>query len=360
MINIAEPQIGVEEIQKVTEVLKSKILAQGEFVYQFETSFAKFLDIEFAAAVSSGTAALHAIMAALPIYPGDKVLTTPFSFVASSNAVLYCGAVPVFVDIDPNTYNISPAALEEAIKKHPDAKAVLVVHIFGLPSDMDDICYLTKKNKLYLIEDCAQAHGALYKGRKVGTFGEAAAFSFYSTKNITSGEGGMVVTSSPEINRKVRMFINHGQSKKYQHDILGYNYRMSNIHAAIGIEQLKKLGEFNQKRILNAQYYYKNIKNKKVVLPYTPKESTHVYHQFVLQTENRKKFIKHLHENGVGSAVHYPEIIPRQKLYRDRFNYREKWPAAEKLCRRCVSIPVHQGLTEQQFRYIVKVVNSYA
>ncbi|MTI81809.1 MAG: DegT/DnrJ/EryC1/StrS family aminotransferase [Firmicutes bacterium] len=359
MIPIAQPLIGIEEENKVIEVLNSKMLAQGEYVKQFESDFANYLGAKYATATSSGTSALHAVMDGLSISPGDKVITTPFSFIASANAILYCGAEPVFADIDPQTYNISPDNLAAAVKKHPDAKAVLMVHLYGLPADMDGICQIVKENSLYLLEDCAQAHGAAYKGKKVGTFGDAAAFSFYPTKNITSVEGGMVVTNNHQLNQRVKMFINHGQSKRYHHDLLGYNFRMTNIHAAVGIEQLKKLDEFNQQRIENAEYYLKHIKNPRVTLSYKPDDCTHVYHQFTLQSEEREGLINHLHKNEVGYAIHYPLIIPRQKLYQRKFNYQESWPVAEEVAQRCVSIPVHPGLTPKQRQYIVEVVNSY-
>lgn len=177
MINIVKPQIGMEEQQEVIKVLNSGMLASGQWVTQFERDFAAYLQVPFGVATSSGTTALHALMLALGIGEGDKVITTPFSFVASANAILYCGAEPIFVDIDPQTYNICPRALAETVEQHPDAKAVLVVHIFGLPAEMGEICQLTKKYGLLLIEDCAQAHGAEYQGQKVGTFGIAAAFS---------------------------------------------------------------------------------------------------------------------------------------------------------------------------------------
>lgn len=359
MINIAEPQLGIEEKERVLEVLNSKMLASGEYVKQFEKEFAAYHNMQHAVATSSGTTALHAMINALPVEPGDKVFTTPFSFVASANALLYCGLVPVFVDIDPKTYNISSAALAEAIKEHPDAKAVLVVHIFGLPADMDEIAALASENNLLLLEDCAQSHGAVYKGEKVGTFGTAAAFSFYPTKNITSGEGGMVLTNNQQLAEQVRRFINHGQSCRYHHDFLGYNFRMTNIHAAIGIEQLKKLDKFNCKRIANANYYLNNIDNSKVLLPYTPPSCTHVYHQFTIQVEEREKFISYMQNKQIGCAVHYPLLIPNQKLYAEYQRDRLSWPTAEALCKHCVSIPVHPGLSEQQLQYIAEAVNSY-
>lgn len=359
MIPIAQPQMGIEELGKVVEVINSGMLASGSYVEQFESDFARYHDIQYAVSTSSGTTALHSIMQALFISKGDKVITTPFSFVASANSILYCGAVPVFVDIDAETYNISTTALAQTIKDNPDAKAILVVHIFGLPANMDEITRLARENNLLLIEDCAQAHGATYKGKKVGTFGDAAAFSFYPTKNITCGEGGMVITCREDIVRQVRMFINHGQRERYQHEILGYNFRMTNIHAALGIEQLKKLDYFNQRRIENADYYLKKIKHPSMVLPARPANRTHVYHQFTLQLEQREHFISYLKRQKVDCAVHYPVIIPKQKLYSDQFKYTESWPVAEKLSTRCVSIPIHPGVNQQHRKYIVEVINNY-
>jgi dTDP-4-amino-4,6-dideoxygalactose transaminase len=359
MIPIAEPQLGIEEQKAISEVLASKMLASGKWVNEFQSRFADYLNTDYAVATSSGTTALHAALEALQITTGDKIITSPFSFVASSNAILYCGAIPIFVDIDPLTYNISAPALEETIKKHPDAKAILVIHIYGQPAEMDTICRLARENNLLLIEDCAQAHGAIYQDKKVGTFGDAAAFSFYPTKNITCGEGGMVATNNEEVANRVRMLINHGQSKRYHHDILGYNFRMTNLHAAIGLEQLKKLDSFNQKRIINAEYYYHNIKNSQLVLPYKSKKCKHVYHQFTVQCEDRDRFMNYLTKNGISCAIHYPISIPKQKLYMDKFNYQEIWPVAESLCSNCLSIPVHPGLTREQLQYIVEVVNDY-
>ncbi len=359
MINIAEPQVGKEEINKVVEVLNGKMLASGEYVRQFEKEFAAYHQVQHGVATSSGTAALHAMFAALPLKPGDKVFTTPFSFVASANALLYCGLQPVFVDIDPKTYNLSPQALAAALAEHPDGKAILVVHIFGLPADMDEICELARQNKLLLLEDCAQSHGAEYKGKKTGTFGTAAAFSFYPTKNMTTGEGGMVITNDQQLAERIRMFINHGQSARYRHDVLGYNFRLTNIQAAIGIEQLKKLDYFNRKRIANANYYLTHIENDKVLLPNTPADRTHVYHQFTVQVEERERFMAYLKQKGIGCAVHYPLLIPKQKLYTKIYRFSNSWPVAEALSNRCVSIPVHPGLSAEQLQYIAEAVNSY-
>lgn len=359
MISIVKPQIGEAERQEVIKVLNSGMLASGEWVAQFEKDFASYLQVPFGVATSSGTTALHALMLALGIQEGDKVLTTPFSFVASANAIIYCGAQPIFVDIDPNTYNICPKALAEAIRQHPDAKAVLVVHIFGLAAQMKEICHLTDKHGLLLIEDCAQAHGAEYQGEKVGTFGVAAAFSFYPTKNITCGEGGMVTTSDEKIAHSVARIINHGQHKRYHHHQLGYNFRLTNIHAAIGIQQLKKLDKFNQQRISNAEFYRQHINNNNIRLPYQPDNCKHVYHQFTVQVSMRERFAAYLQQQGIGCAVHYPIPIPHQPLYRQMYNFSQRWPVAEALCCNCLSIPVYPGLTPTHLQYITEVVNNY-
>ncbi|WP_066634986.1 DegT/DnrJ/EryC1/StrS family aminotransferase [Desulfolucanica intricata] len=359
MIPHVKPLLGNEEEAKVIEVLRSGMLAAGSYVFEFEQAFKSYINTKYALATSSGTTALHVIMEAMGIGVGDKVFTTPFSFIASSNSILYTGATPIFVDIDPKTYNISPDGLEAAIKKHPEGKAVLVVHLFGLPADMSPIMELANKNNLFILEDCAQAHGAAYRGQNVGTFGKAAAFSFYPSKNITSGEGGIVVTDDPVLEEKMRMLVNHGQRKRYYHELVGYNYRMTNIHAAIGLEQLKKLDSFNKRRRENAQYYNQNITNPLIQKPQVPPDRTHVYHQYTLIVDNREKFTNYLTANEIGYGIHYPIIIPAQECYRNNPGSSGSWPVAEEIARRCVSIPVHPALSRSDLITITKTINNY-
>lgn len=359
MIPHVKPLLGKEEEDKVIEVLRSGMLAAGSYVQEFEEQFKRYHDCRYAIATSSGTTALHVILEALGIGAGDKVITTPFSFISTANAILYTGATPVFVDIDPATYNLSPTQLDSTLKNHPEAKAVIVVHLFGLPADMDEIMEIANKHNLFVLEDCAQAHGATYRDQKVGTFGKASAFSFYPTKNITSGEGGMVLTNDPAVEEKVRMLVNHGQRQRYCHDIVGYNYRMTNIHAAIGLEQLKKLDQYNQRRIVNAKFYDTHIVNPGIQKPGLPPGRKHVYHQYTLQVKNRDAFASYLSNNGIGCGIHYPSIIPAQKAYSNIAGCSGPWPVAEALANSCISIPVHPALAGSDLTTIVEAINNF-
>jgi len=359
LIPHVKPLLGKEEEDRVIEVLRSGRLAAGSYVQEFEEQFKKYHHSKYAIATSSGTTALHVILQALGIGAGDKVITTPYSFIATANAILYTGATPVFVDIDPVTYNLSPSELAATVKNHPEAKAILVVHLFGLPADMDAILEIAKRYNLIVLEDCAQAHGAAYRGQKVGTFGKAAAFSFYPTKNITSGEGGMVLTDDPTIEEKVRILVNQGQRRRYCHELVGYNYRMTNIHAAIGLEQLKKLDLYNQKRIANAKYYDEHIINPCIQKPVSPPDRKHVYHQYTLQVKNRDAFTAHLDANGIGCGIHYPSIIPAQPAYKHMAGCSGSWPVAAALADSCVSIPVYPALSRSDLTTVVEVINNY-
>lgn len=257
MINIAKPIITDEEIEAVTEVLKSGMLAQGKKVEQFQKEFAQYTQSKYGVATSSGTTALHTALVAADIGPGDEVITTPFTFAATANSVLYSGAKPVFADIDPKTFNLDAASVEEKITDK--TKAILPVHLYGQPADMDAICEVAQKHDLKIIEDAAQAHGAVYKGKKIGSIGDLGCFSFYPTKNITTGEGGMVTTNNEELAEKAGMVRAHGESQRYEHEILGYNYRMTDIAASIGLTQLKHIDEFNAKRNENAEYLTQHL-----------------------------------------------------------------------------------------------------
>lgn len=251
MIPIAKPNIGEEEKNAVMEVLESGMLAQGLKVKEFEERFAKYIGTKYAVATSNGTTALHIALLSSGIKKGDEVITTPFSFIASATSILFCNAVPVFADIKTKTFNINPNKIEKAITKK--TKAIMVVHLYGQSSEMDRIKEIANKKKLSLIEDACQAHGAENNGKRVGSIGDIGCFSFYPTKNMTTGEGGMITTNDHVIAEKVRLLRDHGQKERYEHVIVGYNYRMTNIAAAIGIEQLQKLEQFNKKRRENAK-----------------------------------------------------------------------------------------------------------
>lgn len=358
MIALAKPMLGIEEQTLVNEVLSSGKLAQGEYVERFERDFALFLGSKHCVATSSGTSALHVALLSLGIKPGDKVITTPFSFIATANAILYVQAVPVFCDINLQDYNISPQELLDIIKKHPDAKAIIIVHLYGYPARMAELMAIAGKYGLAVIEDCAQAHGASINGRKVGTFGHFGVFSFYPTKNMTCGEGGMLSTQDGDLAEKARRLINHGQTAKYRHDVLGYNYRMTDIHAAIGIAQLHKLTCFNERRKAIAARYSREITNPAFVKPVCLTGFEHVYHQYTLRVDNRSSLIKFLETQGIGYGIHYPAAIPDQPLYQQREilgSFRNAREASEKV----VSIPVHPGLTEQEVDYIVSSLQKY-
>lgn len=359
MIPQIKPLLGREEESGVLEVLRSGMLAAGSRVEEFEKQFCAYNNSRYAIASSSGTTALHAMMEAVGIGTGDKVFLTAYSFIASANAIKYAGANPIFVDIDPVTGNLSPEELKKNIKKHPGAKAVLVVHIFGLPAEMDEIAELAQKHNIILLEDCAQAVGASYRGVKVGNFGRAAAFSFYPTKNMTSGEGGMVVTGDSSVAEKARIIINQGQRRRYFHEVVGYNYRMSDVHAAIGLAQLEKLERFNRKRIENAKFYDRKITNPKIEKPVFIPDRVHVFNQYTIRVAGREKFTRYLSEKGIGYGIYYPMIIPDQIPYRNARDVGGHWPEAKKLAGRCVSIPIYPSLTPEELRFIVETINNY-
>jgi perosamine synthetase len=358
MITIAKPAIGSEEKAAVLKVMDSGMIASGLVVNEFQNNFARYVGTKYGVATTSGTTALEVAIRSLGITRGDKVITTPFSFIASTNAIVYVGAEPIFADIDPNTYNLTPEGINSAIEMNPDAKAVLIVHLFGQSCNMDEIVSVVKQKNILLIEDCAQAHGAMWNGKKVGGFGDVAAFSFYPTKNMATGEGGMVTTNRVDVAEKAQMYVNHGMKVRYHHDVVGYNYRMTNIAAAIGIEQLKKLDGFNDERIRHAELYKRFIRNPLVVIPGSPKETHHVYHQYSVRVKNRKRddLIKLFEKNGIGYGVFYPLTIPEQACY-NQFNFKKVWANADLVKEEILSIPVHPLLSDDDIKTVSDVIN---
>jgi len=365
MIPIARPMISDDEIQAVTAVLKSGMLAQSKVVEEFENAFADYVGVRNAIAVSNGTVSLDIALKAIGIKPGDEVIVPSFTFIATANAVLFQGAKPVFADVDERTFNINPNDVLEKVSDK--TKAIIAVHLFGHPFDVYAIQEICEDNNLYLIEDCAQAHGAEYEGTKVGGFGIAGCFSFYATKNMTTGEGGMITTNSDEIAKVCRLLRSHGEGQKYQHQMLGYNYRMTDIQAAIGVVQLKKLDDFNEARINNAEYFDEHLKVSGLTLPYKKKGVKHVYHQYAVTIEEEKgfpisrdDFMGYLKDKGIGCAIHYPLPIHKQPLYR-RMGYTEentKCPVATALSGKILSLPVHPALAEEDLIYITETINN--
>lgn len=349
-IPVAKPLIGRDDIRAVVKVMKSGGLAQGPQVLNFEKNFSKFVGDRECVAVNSGTSALHLALLSLGIGPGDEVVVPSFTFAATANSVALTGAIPVFVDIDPATYNIDPNLIEAAIT--PKTRAIQVVHLYGLPADMPKIKQIAEKHKLLLIEDAAQAHLAEVNGQQVGTFGDAAAFSFYPTKNMTSGEGGMVVLKDEAAARLCRLYRNQGMEQRYQNEVVGFNLRMTDIHAAIGISQLSKVSKWTEQRKVNASYL--NSKIESVVTPKTPDGFSHVYHQYTVRIErNRDLFSKKLSELRIGNSVYYPTQV--HKL--PSFALSLELPNTQSATEQVLSLPVHPSLSKKDLNRIVDAVN---
>lgn len=354
MISLVNPIIGPEEQAAVMAVLESRQLAQGPRVAEFEERFAAYCGVRHGIAVSSGTMALWLALLAYEIGPGDEVITTPFSFIATANSILYTGATPVFVDIDPETFNIDPAQVEAAIT--PRTKAIMPVHLYGLPSDMERLGDIARRHNLALIEDACQAHGAAIDGRRVGSFG-AGCFSFYATKNMTTGEGGIITTDDDAVADRARLLRAHGMRVRYYHERLGFNFRMTDMQAAIGLVQLGRLPELTRRRQANAAFLMEMLAGVDgLILPRTPAGYEHVYHQFTIRVPfERDAFRKALADRGVGSEVYYPVPISDQDVYRDR-GYQPFMPMSQAASREVLSLPVHPALQPEDLHQIVNAV----
>ena len=355
MINIAKPIIGDEEIEAVTEVLKSGMLAQGSKVEQFQNEFAEYVEAKYGIATSSGTTALHTALVAAGVEKGDEVITTPFTFAATSNSILYSDAMPVYADIDPKTFNLNPEKIEEKITDK--TKAIMPVHLYGQPADMDPILEIAEKHELKVIEDAAQAHGSVYKNNKIGSIGDLGCFSFYPTKNMTTGEGGMVTTNNEELEEKSSMVRAHGESKRYEQSLLGYNYRMTDIAASIGLVQLKHVDEYNEKRNENAVYLSEGLSDVKGITPPEVAENVkHVFHQYTIRvSKDRDEFKQYLTDNGIGTGVHYPIVLYNQPYYQN-LGIKGNCPEAELAASQVISLPVHPSLTTEELDTIIETI----
>ena len=353
-IPIAKPLISDEEKQAVLAVLESGQLAQGAVTREFEERFAAFCGARHAVATSSGTTALHLALLVQGIGPGDEVITTPFTFVASANSILYCGATPVFVDIEPDTFNIDPSRIEAAITSR--TKAILPVHVYGNPADLETITAIADRHGLVVIEDAAQAHGARVSGRRVGSAG-IACFSFYPTKNMTTGEGGAVTTNDDAVADRLRMLRSHGARERYRHEILGYNFRMTDLQAAIGLAQLPKLPAWTKRRQANAALL-SELLAPHVSIPVNRPWAEHVYHQYTIRVSGgRGDLPDRLARRGVGSSVHYPLPVHQQPLY-SNLGFVDVLPEAERASQEVLSLPVHPALTEEELRWVADAVAS--
>ena len=355
MIPIARPQMGEDEKQRVWEAMASGSLAQGPRVREFEDQFAAFIGAGHAVAASSGTTALHLALLAYGIGPGDEVVTVPFTFIASANSVLYTGARPVFVDVTERDFGIDSSLIEAAVTER--TKAIMPVSLYGQPADMDAVTEIAERHGLAVVEDACQAHGAAIGDRRSGTWG-AGTFSFYPTKNMTTGEGGMITTDDGELAERARLLREHGMKVRYHHDVLGYNFRMTDIAAAIGLAQLPKLPAYNERRRAIAARYDAELRG--VITPQVRPGVTHAYHQYTLRVNERDAFAEALRASGVGTAVYYPIPVHRQKPYLALGYGRETLPVTELLTAQVLSIPVHPSLSDDEVTAVIDAVNAAA
>lgn len=364
MIPVAEPCLGEEEMKNVIEAVKSGwISSKGEFIEEFEREFAKYCGVKYGVATANGTVALHLALKSLGINEGDEVIVPTLTFVATANAVIYCNAKPVFVDSHPKYWCIDPEKIEEKITKN--TKAIIVVHLYGHPCDMDWIMDVAEDKGLYVIEDCAEAHGAEYKGKKVGSFGDIACFSFYGNKIITTGEGGMCVTNNEGLAERMRLLRDHGMSrhKKYWHDIVGFNYRMTNLQAAVGVAQLRKLDDFIEKKRQIAKWYAEELKEleEKGLIELHPEmpwaKCVYWMYSILIGDEakiSRDELMKKLEEKGIETR---PFFIPMHMLPIHKRN--ERFPVAEKLAREGINLPNSVKLNREDIETIADYLRRF-
>jgi dTDP-4-amino-4,6-dideoxygalactose transaminase len=372
-ITFGAPDIGEDEVRAVTKVLRSKWIGTGPKTKEFEEILKRYTGAKFACAVNSCTAALHLALVAKGIGKGDEVITTPLTFCASANVILHVGATPVFVDVDPETMNIDVTKLERAITRR--TKAILPVHMAGRPCDMGAVRRIAKRHKLAIIEDAAHALGAAYRGKRIGTFGDATCFSFYVTKNVTTGEGGMVTTNDAKLALRIKVLSLHGMSKDawkrysasgYKHyEVVepGFKYNLTDIASALGIEQMRKLGRFQARRKFIWNAYTKAFHDLPVTLP-APEEpgTTHARHLYTLLIDrkrtgiSRDDFMQELHARGIGSGVHF-RPVHLHRYYKQRFGFkRGDFPDAEYIGDRTVSIPFSSALTDAEVARVIRAV----
>lgn len=354
MIPISKPYIGEEEKQAVLDVLESGYIVQGPRTAELEQRFAELCGVRHAIATSSGTTALHLALLAHGIGPGDEVITTPFTFIASANSILFTGATPVFADIEETTFNIDPQQVRRAIT--PRTKAIMPVHLYGQMADMDELQALAHEHNLILIEDACQAVGATYKGQRAGSFGTGV-FSLYATKNIMAGEGGMITTNDDDIAAKCRLLRSHGMERRYHHETLGYNFRLTDLNAALGLVQLERLQQVTEQRRANAAYLNERLQT--VITPITAPEREHVWHQYTIRIDagrNRDQCAARLQQAGVGTGIFYP-IPAHQHQYMRNIVGNVTMPVSEKLAHEVLSLPVHPQLSEKELEKIVCEVN---
>jgi len=355
-IPLSSPDISQSEEEKVLEVLRTRHLSQGPKIEDFEKSISEYINIPYVIGVNSGTSALHLIVRSLGLKEGDEVITTPFSFIASSNCLLMEKVKPVFVDIDPKTYNLNPSLIEDKI--NPKTKAILVVHIFGHPADMNPIYEIAEKHGLKVIEDACEAIGAEYHGEKVGRKSDAATFAFYPNKQITTGEGGVIVTSNPKIAELCKSMRNQGRNVNGDwlvYERLGYNYRLDELSAALGVAQMERIEEILEKRKSVAENYLNELADiPEITLPFIAKEVKMSWFTFVIKVDmdKRQKIMEFLHQEGIDCREYFP-CIHLEPFYKEMFGYKEgDFPIAEKISKETIALPFHNNLKSEEVDYI--------
>ena len=369
-LKVQYKQIEHEVLPMVTEAMTNGAFIGGPQVLGFEKEFAEFCESKYCAGLNSGTDALRFALMAVGVGPGDEVITVPNTFIATTEAISQAGATPVFVDIDKRTYNMDPQKLEAclnqryahgAMRSAGRPKAVIPVHLYGQPADMDLILDIAQTHNIKVIEDACQAHGALYKDRKVGSFGSVGCFSFYPGKNLGAyGEGGAIVTQDEEIAGKIRMIRDHGQAKKYFHDMEGYNGRLDAIQAGVLRIKLRRLSDWNQSRRENAAYYNELLsKVEGITLPVEADFASSVYHLYVILVDDREGLQQFLSDKGIGTGLHYPLPLHLQKAY-GHLGYEDgSFPVTESVAKKLISLPMFPELTREQIEYVAESIKEF-
>jgi len=351
-------QIRTEVFELFNQVYDKTAFSGGPFAEAFEKDFAEFCETKYAITCNNGTSALHLAMQALGIGPGDEVILPANTFIATAWGISYVGATPVFVDCDPETWEIDANAIEAAIT--PNTKAIAGVHLYGQPFDIDAVQAIAKKHNLFMIEDAAQAHGARYKGKRVGGFGEMACFSFYPGKNLGAcGEGGGVTTNNEAYTKHLHSLRNHGCQERYYHDELGYNMRMGGMESASLTVKLRYLESWNNKRKQIASRYFKEVKNPKIKMQKQPEYSDSVFHLFVVTVEDRDGFIAYLNDKNIFPGLHYPVPCHLQKAYSHLGHSTGDFPHSEYLAGHCVSLPMYAELTDEKVDRVIEALNNW-
>ncbi len=364
MIPINVPVIGEEEKREVLKVLESCLLThktgEGPYVKRFEAAFKSYVGCREAVALNSGTAALHSALLSLGVKPGDEVIVPSFTFTSTAEVVLLAGATPVFADIEGETYCVNPESIKRNLTKR--TKAIIPVHLFGLPAEMDRIIEIARENDLKVISDSAQAHGAEYKGKKIGSMADISCFSFYATKNMTCGEGGMCTTNSEEIAEIIRMIRSHGEREAYETVTLGHNYRLSEVLAAIGYIQTLKLPSLLEKRRRNARVLTEELENVEgIKTPYVPNHCKHAFYLYTVRVRDRKtrdRLVAELKLKGVGASIYYEKPLHTLKFFRERCKLNHELVETEEASKTVLQLPIHPKVSDEQIKEIAEAVKS--